>query len=601
MTVDPSASTVEAEPRGERGRTIGRLWRDAVASDPQAAAYLVETDTGWEPTTLGEAGLAVDELACGLLSLGVGKADVVAIIGRTTLEWTLFDFALARIGAVSVPVYPSSSARDTRYIVEHSESVGVLCEDEHQLDKVSEARLDHRLTYDGLEALREQGRAFSSEHPNALERAESAVGQDDLFTCIYTSGTTGPPKGCMIRHRHYVEMCEIVARIESFLISRDVVLLFLPLAHTFGRLIHLLGPRLGFTIAFCPDPLRVAQVLPIVRPTVLPAVPRVFEKVHTAVSGAFAESTGIRRRLVDFALRVGREASELRQDGKPLPRRLAIQHQLADRLVYSKVKARLGGRVRLTVCGGAPLAREVAEFFHALDILILEGYGLTECTTACAVNRPDRYRFGSVGPAMPGLELATADDGELLVRGPTVFAGYLKDAEATREVLGDDGWLRTGDVGSIDGDGFVTITDRKKDIIVTAGGKNVAPQNLENDLKRSRFVSQALVVGDRRPYVAALLTLDEPEIVAWARARGLSTGLAELAEHEDVRRLAEEAVAAANEGRSRFEQVRRFAILPRDFTLEENEITPTLKLRRRACEAHFAAEIERLYAGPERL
>jgi long-chain acyl-CoA synthetase len=363
-----------------------------------------------------------------------------------------------------------------------------------------------------------------------------------------------------------------------------VLLLYLPLAHNFGRLLHLLGPHLGYTIAFVPDPMRVRDVLPHVRPTILPSVPRVFEKVHASVLERFDGETGVKRRLIDWALRVGSQASELRQAGRELPRGLALQHRLADRLVYAKVKERLGGRLRLGVSGGAPLAKEIAEFFHALDLLILEGWGQTEETTAASVNRPNRFRFGTVGLPLPGFEVKTADDGELLVRSETVFAGYFKDEAATREVLDDDGWLRTGDVGEIDADGFITITDRKKDIIVTAGGKNVAPQNLENDLKSAKEISQALVVGDRRPYLVALVTLD-PETT-----EGLSG--------DDAERRVSELVERVNGGRSPHEQIKRFAVLPRDFSAEEGEVTPTLKLKRKIVEEHFAPDLEALYARP---
>jgi long-chain acyl-CoA synthetase len=315
-----------------------------------------------------------------------------------------------------------------------------------------------------------------------------------------------------------------------------------------------------------------------VRPTVFPSVPRVYEKVHTAVTTKFGEATGIKRRLIDWGLRVGRDVSTLRQAGTPVPARLTFQHRLADRLVYSKVKDRLGGNLRIGVSGGAPLAKEIIEFFHALDVLILEGYGLTECTTGATINRPTRYRFGTVGPPLPGVELRIAEDGEVLIKSETNFAGYYKDENATREILPGDGWLRSGDVGHIDEDGFLTITDRKKDILVTAGGKNVAPQNLENALKTHPIVSQALVVGDRRPYVAALVTL----------AEGVS--------HEGAEEHVQLAVDEVNRELSRFEQIKRFAILPRDFTAEDGELTPTLKLKRRVCEDHFAAEIEALYS-----
>ena len=343
--------------------------------------------------------------------------------------------------------------------------------------------------------------------------AASRVGEDDLFTYIYTSGTTGPPKGCMIRHRNYYEMVAVVDQLDRLTVAGDLMLLYLPLAHNFGRLMHLSGPYVGFTIAFLPDPLRTADALLQVRPTVLPSVPRVYEKVHTAVLAKFAEETGAKRRIIDWALRVGRRVSALRQRGAAIPRTLELQRRVAHKLVYAKVTDRLGGRIRIAISGGAPLGREVAEFFDALGLTILEGYGLTECTSAATVNRIGRYRLGTVGPALPGTELKLADDGELLIRSPTVFAGYYKDEAGTREVLDDDGWLHTGDIAEIDDEGFVTITDRKKDILVTAGGKNVAPANLENELKAHREISQAIVIGDRRPFVAALVTLD-PEATA---------------------------------------------------------------------------------------
>jgi long-chain acyl-CoA synthetase len=581
-------------------RTIPALWQEALDEQRKTPAYLTETPTGWREVSWEEAGRAVSELANGLLALGIRKGDAFAIMARTSLEWALLDFALAHVGGVTAPIYPSSSAKDAAYIAEHSEAVGVLTEDAEQLAaltaEVESGRLQHRLTFADLESLRARGREHAATNPGLLAEASAAISDDDLFTYIYTSGTTGRPKGCMILHRHYYEMCATVGRMQSLLSEGDTVLLYLPLAHNFGRLTHLVGPYLNFTIAFCPDPLRVGEVLPAVRPTVLPSVPRVFEKVHTGVVAKFDQATGVKRRLVDWALGVGRRASALRQQGKPLPTALALQHRIADRLVYSKVKERLGGRMRAAISGGAPLAREIAEYFHALDILILEGYGLTECTTACAANRVDSFRFGTVGQAMPGYEIKVAEDGEILIKGPTIFAGYYKDPEATRAVLDDDGWLHSGDVGELDADGFLTITDRKKDIIVTAGGKNVAPQNLENELKSSRFVSQALVVGDRRPYIVALITLDEAEVKGWAAEQGFDGDLKALAEHERVRGLVAEVVEGVNADRSGFEQIKRFAILPRDFSAEKDEVTPTLKLRRRICEQHFYDEVERLYS-----
>jgi long-chain acyl-CoA synthetase len=574
--VETPSADVSARPR-----TIARLWLDAVERNRPEPAYLAERDGGWEPISWPEAARAVDELAHGLLSLGIGKGDTFALFANTSLEWVLFDFALGLIGAIGAPVYMNSSTKDAQYIVEHSEAIGILCEGEEQREKVAPLRLAHILTFADLDDLRARGREHAREHPQAVVDAANAIDEDDLFTYIYTSGTTGPPKACMIRHRNYYDMVAVIDDIDDFVMGRDTMLLYLPLAHNFGRCMHLAGPYVGYTLAFVRDPLKLSDALPVVRPTVLPSVPRVFEKVHTAVLAKFHEASGVKRRLIDWALRVGKDVSGHRQRGEPVPRALAVQHRLASKLVYSKVHERLGGRVRLCVSGGAPLAKEIIEFFHTLDVPILEGYGLTECTTAATVNRPSRFRFGTVGPALPKVELRLEGDGELMIRSPTVFKGYYKDEAATRAVLDDQGWLRSGDIASIDDDGFVTITDRKKDILVTAGGKNIAPQNLENDLKTHREVSQALVVGDKRPFVAALVTLDEEATSA-------------LSEEQKQARV-QEIVDAVNAERSRFEQIKKFTILPRDFSAEEDEVTPTLKLKRRVCQEHFAAEIEDLY------
>jgi long-chain acyl-CoA synthetase len=564
-------------------KTIWSLWENALAEQRTQPAYLVEEEGRWREVSQEEAAVAVDELAHGLLALGVTKGDAFGILARTRLEWVLFDLALAHIGAVPAPIYPSLTPEVCRYILEHSNAVGCLV-DEELLPKIESAPLQHVYTVEGLDELRARGQEHAARDPDAVRRAREQIGDDDLLTFIYTSGTTGPPKACMIRNRNYYDMVRTIDRLEDFFLPTDVMLLYLPLAHNFGRLMHLLGAHLGYTIAFLPDPRRISEAMTQVRPTLLPTVPRVLEKVHTAVAANFAAATGAKRRLIDWALKVGREVSELRQRQQPVPRGLALEHRIADRLVYSKVKERLGGRLRAAISGGAPLAKEIAEFFYTLDILILEGYGQTEETTASNVNLPSRFKFGTVGPALPGIDVTIAEDGEILIKGPTVFAGYYRDEEATKGALPGDGWLHTGDVGEIDEDGFLRVTDRKKDIIVTAGGKNVAPQNLENLLKTIPWISQALIVGDRRPHIVALLTLDEEEV-------------AKLDSSADVRSLVETAVEEINADLAHFEQIRAFEILPRDFSPEENEITPTLKLKRRVVEEHFAREIERLYAG----
>jgi len=578
---EPLTETPAAAPHAPPRRTIADLWRRGAARDDSTPAYLVKDGEAWREVTWREAAEQVDALANGLLALGIRKGDTLAILGSTKLEWALFDFAAACVGAITAAIYANSSPKDCHFILQHSEAIGVLVEDDEQLAKLEGGpELRHIHTFAGLAELAERGRAYAAEHPQALDEAVAALREDDVFTYIYTSGTTGSPKACMISHLNYYAMVAVVDELDDFTVEGDSMVLFLPLAHNFGRLMHLSGPYVGFTIAFCPDPLEVGDALLGVRPTVFPSVPRLYEKVHTLVLAQFEAATGVKRRLIDWAVDVGRRVSALKVAHQPIPASLAAQHRLASRLVYSKVQARLGGRLRVGISGGAPLAKEVAEFFHALDILILEGYGLTECTSAATVNRLDNYRFGTVGPALPGTELRLGEDDELLIRSETVFQGYFKDPEATRAVLDDDGWLRSGDVAAIDADGFVTITDRKKDILITAGGKNVAPANLENLLKNSPYVSHVIVIGDRRPYVTALITLED-----------------DAGELPDIEERIQALVDDVNGELSRYEQIKRFRILPRDFSAEQGEITPTLKLKRRVVQENFAAEIDELYAG----
>jgi long-chain acyl-CoA synthetase len=582
-------TTVSPAPTGAAAfagrRTAPELWRHTVTHAPATPAYLAETETGWRAVSWEEAAERVDALANGLLARGVGRGDAVAVLSRTRLEWILLDWAIMSVGAVVVGLYPTNSAKECAYILEHSEAVLAFAEDDEQESKLAAIRsavpgLRDVIRFDGLDAFEAEGRSRRQQDPGAAEDAAAALGEDDLATLIYTSGTTGPPKGCMLTHRNLVTAA---LRVANHLQSPDdVVLLFLPLAHSFGRLAHQAGSYHGTTIAFVADAARVPEALQQVRPTMLPAVPRVYEKIHANALGEIERAGGARRAIGLWALGVGARTSKLRRGGVRVPMRLALQERLADRLVYSKVRERLGGRLRLGVSGAAPLSQEVLEFFHGLGVLVIEGYGLTETSSSTTVNDPDDFRFGTVGHAVEGTEIRLDEDGEILVRSDTVFAGYYKDPEASKETFTTDGWFRTGDVGEIDADGFVKITDRKKDLIITAGGKNIAPQNLENALKTSRFVSHAIVVGDRRPYVTALITLDRAEVDSSGR---------------DPQELIQELVDEVNRDRVRVEQIKRFAILPREFSLDEGEVTPTLKLRRRVIVDHFSAEIERLYSA----
>jgi long-chain acyl-CoA synthetase len=559
-------------------RTAPELWRDAVRDAPDEPAYLEETADGWRPVPWDEAAERVDALAHGLLARGVRHGDRVAVLSQTRLEWILLDWAVMSIGAVVVGLYPTSSATECEYILGHCEAVLAFTEDEAQTRKLVSIRgslpaLREVIPFDRVEKLEAEGRL--AKHLKA-----EPVAEDDLATLIYTSGTTGPPKGCMLTHRNLVTAA--IRVVEGMNQPGDIVLLFLPLAHSYGRLAHQAASHRGATVAFVADAARLPVALAAVRPTILPAVPRVYEKVHANTLGEIERAGGLHRRIGLWALGVGARASRARREGVRVGGFLALQERLADRLVFAKVRERLGGRLRLGVSGAAPLSPDVIEFFHALGVPVIEGYGLTETASSATVNEPGDFRIGTVGRPVEGAEVRLAEDGEILVRSPSVFAGYYKEPEATAAALTEDGWLRTGDVGEIDDAGFLRITDRKKDLIITAGGKNIAPQNLENGLKTSRFVSEAIVVGDRRPYVTALVTLDEAEIASSRR---------------DPQELVQELVDDVNRDRTRVEQIKRFVILPRDFSQEEGEVTPTLKLRRKVIHEHFADEIEKLYAG----
>ncbi len=559
-------------------RTAPELWRDAVRDAPPEPAYLEERADDWRPVSWQEAAERVDALAHGLLARGVRHGDRVAVLSRTRLDWILLDWAVMSIGAVVVGLYPTSSAKECEYVLGHCEAVLAFAEDEEQTRKLVSVRgglpaLREVIPFDWLAKLEADGRLAKHLRPEPVE-------EGDLATLIYTSGTTGPPKGCMLTHRNLVTAATCV--VEGLQHPGDVVLLFLPLAHSYGRLAHQAASFRGATIALVADVTRVPEALAAVRPTILPAVPRVYEKVHANTLGEIERAGGLRRRIGLWALGVGARTSRARRETGRVPRTLALRERLADRLVFAKVRERLGGRLRLGISGAAPLSTDVMEFFHALGVPVVEGYGLTETASSATVNEPEDFRIGTVGRPVDGAEIRLAEDGEILIRSDSVFTGYYKEPEATAAALTDAGWLRTGDVGEVDAQGFLRITDRKKDLIITAGGKNIAPQNLENALKASRFVSQAIVVGDRRPYVTALLTLDEAEVASSGR---------------DPQALAQELVDDVNRDRTRVEQIKRFVILPRDFSQEEGEVTPTLKLRRKVIHEHFTEEIERLYAG----
>jgi long-chain acyl-CoA synthetase len=546
--------------------TTPSLWQDVLDRGLTTPAYLEEQEDGWREVSWTEAAERVEALGRALRARGVGHGDAVAVVARTRLEWLLLDWAIMSIGAVVVGLYPSNTASECRYILEHCDAALVFVENDEQHDKVASVFSGPIVRFAEIAQFEDEGRAYDG--PPA-----SPVSEDDVATLIYTSGTTGPPKGVILTHRNLVTAA---SRATSATDEDDIVLLFLPMAHSFARIAHQGSAFNGATVALVSDVARVPEALQRTRPTFLPAVPRVYEKIHANTLGEIERAGGVKRALGLWALHVGARASKA---DRPSPL-LRAQARIADKLVFAKVKQKLGGRLRLGVSGAAPLGLDVLEFFNSMGILVIEGYGLTETSSSLSVNEQEDYRLGTVGRAVEGCEVKFDEDGEILVKSPSVFAGYYKDPDATAAAFTDDGWFRTGDVGEIDADGFIKITDRKKDLIITAGGKNIAPQNLENALKASRFVSQAVAIGDRRPYVTALITLDRDEVNATGR---------------DPQELVQEIVDTVNRDRVRVEQIKKFTILPRDFSQEEGEVTPTLKLRRRIVQEHFADEIEQLY------
>ena len=583
---------------GLRARTLAAVWSDAVAEAPATPAFLVPGRDGWREVSWEDAGRCVEEIAAGLLALGIRRGERVAILARTRPEWTFCDWALIAIGALPVPIHPTSSALECGYVLGNCGARVLICEDATQEAKVAPARseleaLEQLILIEGepglgalaLDELRERGRQLLASDPGAVERAGAAVREEDPLTIVYTSGTTGPPKGCVLTNRNYAAALEAVRGVEGLIEPGDCVLLHLPLAHSFARLVEFVAAAGGLTIAFCPEPAQIPDALREVRPTLLPSVPRLYERLAVAIRAGLEERRGVRLRLAGWAVRVGYRTSGRREQGRRFTVVLALEHVLAERLVLARVRTRLGGRLRIAVSGGAPLPKETARFFDALGIRLLEGYGLAECASVATFNRPARSRPGSVGLPLEGVELLIAADGEILIRSETVFAGYYRDEEATREALSEDGWLRSGDIGDLDGDGFLTITGRKKEIIVTAGGDNVSPQNIELALEATPYVAQAFVLGDRRPYLVALLALDEEAVRRSALGK------------DEARSLVEQAIAEVNRTQGRAAQIRRFAVVDRPFSEQQSELTPTLKLRRHVCEEHFHDEIERLYGG----
>jgi long-chain acyl-CoA synthetase len=574
---------------------LSRLWERA--SDPEQVLSF-PADDGWQAMSWAQLAARVRGVAAGLVADGLRPGDRVALMGAPSADWTVADLGILAAAGVTVPIYETSSAEQCGRILSSSGARLALVDADDELGaRIESARrqapgLDAvRTLSDGVVELAD--RAGGGDHAEVEHRGAAMAGQD-LATIVYTSGTTGTPKGCELTHHHLVWTARQVATaFQGVLRPDDSTLLFLPLAHALARLLQFLCLEAGVCLGYARSRATLAEDLRSFRPTLLLGVPRLFDKLYQS---ARDQTSGVGRWVFDAATETGRQWSSSGHPGLVLRGR----HAIADRLVYRRLREALGGRVRYCVSGGAPLEPALAHFFDGAGIPILEGYGVTETAAPAAMNTPDATRIGTVGRPIPGVTIAIGDDGEVLVRGPNVFGGYHDDQQATREAFTGDGWLRTGDLGELDEDGFLRITGRSKELIVTAAGKNVSPAPLERRLGSERLVAQAVVVGNDRAFVGALIALDDDELGAFANEHGLGgASPGELREHATVRAELQRGVDRANEGVSRAESIRAFVVLDRALTEEHGELTPTMKPRREVIVDHFSDEIERLYSGPE--
>lgn len=592
--------------------TLAKLFRDAIARD-RRDAILTKQDllTGrsgrYVPISSREIYRRVGKLQAALETVGVKKGDRCALLAENRWEWAVSDFAMMTAGIVSVPLYPTLTAEQLQYMLEHSEARVVLASSQEQLDKVEKIwptlpALEGIVVFDQVQSSDQRvvsvqrligTEELTDSEKRSFEAAIDQVQPDDLASIIYTSGTTGTPKGVMLNHSNFatnVRDCGIQVT------PADLCLSFLPLCHVAERTADYVYFEAGSSVAYAESIEAVPQNMQEVKPTIALAVPRFFEKIHGKVMAAVATAAPTRRKLIEWALRVGERALPYRSQGESLPLGLAIQQAIADILVFKKLRGRLGGRFRMFFSGAAPLARHLAEFFYIVGIPIYEAYGLTETSPLVSINRPESFRFGSVGQVIPNVETKIAEDGEILVRGPNVMQGYFKAPEMTAEVI-QDGWFHTGDIGKFDADGFLSIVDRKKDLFKTSGGKYIAPQPVENLLKTSPFISMAVVVAEKRNFPSALIVPDFDKLKYWAADQGVEySNPRELVENEAVRRKMMDEVEAACAGLPRYEKPKKIVLLDRELSVEDGEVTPTMKVRRRAVEMKFSRQIDALYA-----
>ena len=589
----------------DHASNINDLLAKRVAASPTGALMEIKNKTGgWDPVTAAEFSAQVDAVAKGLIAKGVAIGDRVGIMSRTRYEWSLLDWSIWAAGAVSVPLYETSSAEQVEWIVNDSSLNVLVVENAGHRETVAEAapncpNLGEVLIIDSgaIAALTTAGTDVSDE---SLAARKAAASQDSIATIIYTSGTTGRPKGAELIHENFCALTENAAtRLRDVLeYGTRRTLLFMPLAHVFARFIGVLIVPGGTTLGHVPDTATLLPDIATFKPTYLLSVPRVFEKIYN--SSEQKAVAGGKGKIFHWAARTSISYSRGLDDPKGPSLGLKLQHKLADALVLKKIRAALGGDAKYAISGGAALGERLGHFFRGVGLIVLEGYGLTETTAPTSVNLPEKVKIGSVGPALPGCGIRIAEDGEILLKGIHVFKGYHNNPAATEEAF-DDGWFRTGDLGSLDSDGYLSITGRKKEIIVTAGGKNVAPAVLEDRVRSHPLVSQVVVVGDAKPFIAALLTLDPEALGPWLAARGLpELTLAEAKTNPDVLAALDQAVQRANKAVSRAESIRKFTILDGDFTVENDYLTPSLKVKRNLVLRDYTETVEELYRGVKR-
>ncbi len=593
--------------------TIAGLIPHAAANYATKTAVRFKRDGVWHDVTYLELATIVQETALGLIDLGIEAGERVCILANTRPEWSYADLAATSAGLVVVPIYQTNSPEECLWVLSDSEACAIVCENDEQLAKIAAIRdqlpnlrtvvvIDEpsegseggqSLQPVSLDEVRERGRSRSVEE---LDARRAGVRPEDPYTFIYTSGTTGPPKGCVLTHGNYRAIIDMIAK-SGEITDDEVIYLYLPLAHSFALLIQLAVFDLGGTLAyFGGDTKQIVGELMEVKPTYLPSVPRIFEKIYTLAHGAIEAKPPEERRRAQEAIELGVKVRDMINRGEAVPEELQKPFDEADEELFKLVRSIFGGNVRHATSGAAPIAKEILEFFWACGVPVLEGYGMTETATAATVSTVENHRFGTVGRALPGVELKIADDGEILIKGPNIFAGYHNRAEESFGAV-EDGWLHTGDLGSVDEDGYLSITGRKKDIIITAGGKNLTPANIENDLKQCRWISQAVMHGDQRPYPVVLITLDEEEIPTYASEHGLPEDIPSLARSSEVHALIQHEIDRANEKYAQVEQVKKFVILDHDLSQATGELTPTLKVKRNVVNEKYAGLFDALYAG----